>query len=68
MLQKVGSKFTHVIPGDTESKGEGLRDFFCIATWPATRFVRASPRGARAKAETMTIMFGTAQCVIGKTR
>ena len=28
MLDKAATKFTHVKPGDTEWRGEGLRDFF----------------------------------------
>jgi len=28
MLDKTGTKFSHVKPGDTEFKGDGLRDFF----------------------------------------
>jgi hypothetical protein len=28
MLKKTSMKFSHVKPGDTEFKGEGLRDFF----------------------------------------
>ena len=28
MLNKTSMKFAHVKPGDTDFKGEGLRDFF----------------------------------------
>ena len=28
MLDRTAMKFSHVKPGDTEFKGEGLRDFF----------------------------------------
>jgi hypothetical protein len=38
MLDRTALKFSHVKPGDTEFKGEGLRDFFKyrdlgIASW-----------------------------------
>jgi hypothetical protein len=31
MLDKTTMKFSHLKPGDTDFKGEGLRDFFFIA-------------------------------------
>ena len=76
MLDKTTMKFSHVQPGDTDFKGEGLRDFFvyrdlgiaeATASKVLAQLVRSNNAPEKAPAGTITVPTSTS-CTEAMTR